>query len=84
MSGLRFQRGQPRTRPPVRRMTLEIDEDLLNLVGDVAGTLTFRMVVQEALKLWLAQQGVSYGAEDILADHAMASPPTPSDSPKGR
>jgi hypothetical protein len=65
-------------------MTVEIDEDLFNVVAEVAGSATFRFVVEEGLKLWLASHGVPTGAEQILANQAQASPPVSSDTTKGR
>ena len=85
-----FNRGRPRTRPPVRRMTVEVDEVLFAAVEMAAGASPFRVVVEEALRLWLKQsesptQNLNRMAtERHLRQQAELSQPTPSDGPKGR
>jgi Arc/MetJ family transcription regulator len=46
-------RGRPRTRPPVRRIAVEIDQELLAAVELAAGASPYRVIVEEALRLWL-------------------------------
>jgi hypothetical protein len=82
-------RGRPRTRPPVRRMTVELDEALLAAVEVAAGASPIRVVIEEALKAWLVNQGRATGgqgslAEQLIQQHARLSPPIPSDAPRGR
>jgi hypothetical protein len=81
---LRFARGRPRTRPPVRRMTVELDDALVAAVEVAAGASPFRVIVEEGLRLWLQRQPQLSGAEQRLSDHAKLSPPTPSAAPQGR
>ncbi len=104
----RRQLGRPRTRPPARRVQVDLREELLTevdaelLAGAVevaAGASPYRVVIEMALEMWLNQQRQSrlqsdaqntrqrrerpdYGS--ILQQQALASPPTPSDGPKGR
>jgi hypothetical protein len=86
-----FNRGRPRTRPPVRRMTVEVDEVLFGLVEVAAGASPFRVVVEEALQLWLENKESGSPMPDLqrmerehrLRQQAELSPPTPSDGPRG-
>lgn len=50
---MRMSRGRPRTRPPVRRVTLELDQVLLDGIEVAAGASSLRLIVEEALQLWL-------------------------------
>jgi hypothetical protein len=69
-----FQRGRPRLqRPPVRRINVEIDEALLAAVELAAGADPLRVIVEEGLRLWLAQP-----------EHPRLGQQTPSDSPVGK
>jgi len=55
--------GRPRTRPPVRRVTLELDEALLAGVEIAAGASPLRVIVEAGLQMWLDQQRQS-GADN--------------------
>ena len=80
-----FNRGRPRTRGRVRRVTLELDEALLAAVEVAAGASPLRVIVEAGLQMWLEQRSTGQSStEDILRQHAQMSPPTPSDTPKGR
>lgn len=48
-------RGRPRTRPPVRRVTLEIEKALLSEV-EARRDAPLRATVEEGLRLWLSRQ----------------------------
>ncbi len=54
----RMNRGRRRTRPPVRRVTLELEEALLVSVEatTIGGTDPLRAIVEAGLRLWLEQQ----------------------------
>ena len=54
----RMNRGRRRTRPPVRRVTLELEEALLVEVEAtvLGGTDPLRAIVEAALRDWLAKQ----------------------------
>jgi hypothetical protein len=57
--GRRMNRGRPRTRPPVRRVTLELDEAILAAVEVAAGADPLRAIVEAGLQLWLEKQSAS-------------------------
>jgi hypothetical protein len=62
--------GRPRTRPPVRRVTLELDEELLtDVVEAAAGASPLRVIVEAGLRLWLAQQPESRQPADTDTTH---------------
>ena len=52
---MQFTRGRPRTRPPVRKVTVEIDEELFAAVAVALGGNPLRVVVEIALREWLAR-----------------------------
>jgi len=54
----RMNRGRRRTRPPVRRVTLELEEALLVSVEAtvLGGTDPLRAIVEMALRDWLEKQ----------------------------
>lgn len=54
--------GRPRTRPPVQRLTVEIDRELFNQMDALAlvDRLTYRKIIEESLQLWLASLGRDY------------------------
>ncbi len=53
--------GRPRTRPPVRRVTLELDEELLaDVIELAAGASPLRVIVEAGLQMWLDQQRQSH------------------------
>ncbi len=86
----RKQYGRPRSRRPVRRVTLELDEEVLADVIEVAaGASPLRAIVEAGLQMWLAQQRQQVPREQsdappILEQFARQVPQTPSDYPKGR
>jgi hypothetical protein len=83
-------RGRPRTRPPVRRIAVEVDQKLLAAVELVAGASPYRVIVEEALQLWLENKQSGSPMKDLrmmeerFRQHTEQFPPTPSDGPKGR
>jgi hypothetical protein len=53
--------GRPRTRRPVRRVTLELDEELLaDVIELAAGASPLRVIVEAGLQMWLDQQRQSH------------------------
>jgi hypothetical protein len=52
----RMNRGRPRTRPPTRRLAVDVDQELLALVELAAGASPYRVVVEEALQWWLERK----------------------------
>jgi hypothetical protein len=51
------QYGRPRTRRPVRRVTLELEEELLaDVIELAAGASPLRVIVEAGLQMWLNEQ----------------------------
>lgn len=50
---------RPRTRPPVQRLTVEIDRELFDKLDQASRDfgMSYRAIIEEALKLWLKEQG---------------------------
>ncbi len=72
---MQFARGRPRTRPPVRKMTVEIDEELFAAVQVALGANPLRVVVEMALREWLARHA---GAAQATAPQRQPFLPGPS------
>jgi Arc/MetJ family transcription regulator len=71
-----LRRGRPRTRPPVRRVTLELDAALLDVVERAAGESPLRAIVETALQAWLVQPGI----QQLLHDHMPTNHGPPADT----